>query len=288
MTIIKPREYQLEALEAILTQKKEGVFRQLCILPTGTGKTILFSLLAKELNTRTLILAHREQLISQAVDKISLVYPEASIGVCMAGRDELEAQIVVASIQTVSRENRLNRLKECGFNLCIVDEAHHSASESYTSTLQELGFLDDSPDRLLLGVTATPNREGTGSLGDVFEKVVFERTIGVMIRGGYLTDLKGKRILTSTNLNGIQTSRGDFVERQLSEVCNTPERNSLIVDSYFEHCSERKSIAFFGKSLIVPIHDGSITYLARKYGSHNLKDWGLLRVNSYYRPSKPP
>jgi superfamily II DNA or RNA helicase len=241
---IQPREYQLEALDAILFRQKKGVTRQLCVLPTGCGKTIVFGLLAKKLNVRTLILAHREQLIKQAVDKVSLVWPEASIGVCMAERDEIDSQVVVASIQSASRTQRLARLKEQGFRLCVIDEAHHAPSASYTTFLSELGFLNDDPGKLLAGMTATATRQGIGFLKDIFQEVVFERSIGTMIKADYLSDLKGKRILTSANLDGLRTNRGDFVKRELAEVCNTPKRNALIVNSFLEHCSDRKGIAF--------------------------------------------
>ncbi len=240
---ITPREYQLEALDAILSQQARGIRRQLCVLPTGTGKTIVFGLLAKELNVKTIIIAHREQLIKQAVDKVSMVWPEAKIGVVMAEQEEVDAQIVVASIQSASRPQRLKRLKEQDFTLCIIDEAHHATSSSYRTLLQELGFLYD-PAKLLVGVTATPSRQDRNSLGDIFEEVVFERSIGVMIRAGYLADLKGKRILTATNLDDISLNGGDFVKCQLAEVCNSPERNSLIVDSFLEHAPQRKGIAF--------------------------------------------
>ncbi|MGA8165637.1 MAG: DEAD/DEAH box helicase [Waddliaceae bacterium] len=256
MTVtIQPREYQIKALEAIILRQKGGILRQLVSLPTGTGKTILFGLLAKELNTKTLIIAHREQLIYQAVDKISMVWPGSEttsetsvsdkflIGVCMAERNEISAQIVVATVQSASRPGRLEQLKECGFNLCVIDEAHHSGADNYKTLLQDLGFLDGNSDKLLVGVTATPMRKG-GGLGDIFDEVVFERGIGTMIRAGYLSDLKGKRILTHTSLDGVSINNGDFTEYQLSEVCNTPERNALIADSFLEHCQDRKGIAF--------------------------------------------
>lgn len=241
--LVTPRPYQVEAKEAILSRKESGVTRQLVSLPTGTGKTVLFGLLAKELNTKTLIIAHREQLIKQAVDKVSLVWPGVDIGVCMADRNEIESQIVVASIQTASKPGRLEQLKEKGFSLCVVDEAHHAASPSYKTLLKELGFLNEDPGKLLVGVTATPKRKG-GGLGDIFQEVVFERSIGTMIKAGYLSDLKGKRILTSTSLNGVSVSNGDFADNQLAEICNTPERNALIVSSFLEHSPERKGIAF--------------------------------------------
>ena len=128
--MIELRPYQNEALEAIEVFEKNGTLRQLVSLPTGTGKTILFctakadrsalSSQAKRRNGRTLILAHRDELIQQAVEKLSMVACDAlhdafyrdnvSAGVVKAERNETDKQVVVGSVQTVSRENRLEQL----------------------------------------------------------------------------------------------------------------------------------------------------------------------------------
>lgn len=241
--LISPRPYQLEAIDAILSIKEQKITRQLVILPTGTGKTILFGELTKQLNTRTIIIAHREQLVKQAAEKIHLVWPEAEIGICMGEKNDLDSQIVIASIQSASRAPRIQQLKEQGFSLCVVDEAHHAPSESYKHLLKQLGFLEDNADKLLVGVTATPQRQA-GGLGNIFQQVAFERSISTMIKGGYLCDLKGYRILTPTNLNGIKTLQGDFVESELAEICNSQARNELIAESFMKHCPKRKAIAF--------------------------------------------
>jgi ATP-dependent helicase IRC3 len=238
---IVPRGYQVEAVEAVRDAYREGIGRQLISLPTGTGKTIVFGLLAKEMGVKTLILAHRENLIEQAVSKVGLVYDTASIGVCMAGRNELDADIVVGSVQSCCRDGRLAQLKEQNFQLLVIDEAHHACSDSYKNIISSLGFFNG---KLLVGVTATPYRSDTKGLGDVFEKVVFDRSIGLMVRAGYLSDIKGKRVLTRTDLTKVHTRMGDFVESELSEACNTFERNNLICNTFLEECPERKSIAF--------------------------------------------
>lgn len=243
MFSISPREYQKEALEEILRKREEGILNQLIVLPTGTGKTILFGMVAKHLNIKTLILAHRDQLIKQAVEKIKMIWPEVSIGVCMAEKNNINAQIVVGSIQSCCKKKRLDNLKDQDFQLLVIDEAHHSIAETYMKVIEELGFLKKDKNKLLIGVTATPERKN-GGLGDVFEEIVFERSIGTMIRAGYLSNLKAKRILTSTNLDNVSISGGDFVQNELAEVCNTPERNYLIVDSFLEEIPDRKSIAF--------------------------------------------
>ena len=113
MGMIEPREYQREALRRVLTAWKEGHTRQLISLPTGTGKTVIFGLIAEALRVRTLILAHREELLYQAEQKIHFVYPDADIGILKAEeRGGLNAEICIASIQIATR--RTEELSERG------------------------------------------------------------------------------------------------------------------------------------------------------------------------------
>ena len=242
--MIALRDYQQEALDAIEADYREGITRQLISLPTGTGKTVLFSALAKKMNRKTLILAHREELLKQAIEKIEMICPDASTGIVQAELNDLDAQIVAGSVQTVSREKRLEQIKQQGFSLIIIDEAHHATAESYQRVVKELGFMSDNPDLLLVGVSATPKRSDGEALGKVFQKIVYERSISTMIRAGYLSDLRGIRIQTEIDLKGITVRQGDFATAELSAVVNTVDRNKLIVDSRYEHASELQSVAF--------------------------------------------
>lgn len=243
--MLEPRSYQLEALEAIEQSWSAGVTHQLISLPTGVGKTIVFALLAKSLNTKTLIVAHTEELINQAKDKLKVVWPEADVGIVKASQDETEAQVVIASIQTASRMKRLGKLRECGFDLLIIDEAHHAAAASYESLVRELGFFDEDPSKLLVGVTATPKRGDGVGLGSIFQEIVFERSISTMIRAGYLSPLLGKQIHTKIDLNCIGVSHGDFVASELAKAVNTSGRNQLIIENYQTFAEDRKKALAF-------------------------------------------
>lgn len=241
--VVELREYQLEAVESILHEFETGVHRQLIVLPTGSGKTIVMAAIAKALNKKTLLIAHRQELIDQAAEKIPLIWPDVSIGICMGDRDEVDQQIIVGSVQSCCRPRRLERLKEQGFDLLMIDEAHHSAADTYQSIINNLGFQQDSK-KLLLGVTATPQRSDKIGLGETFQKVTFSRSIATMIRGGYLAPVIGRKILTNLNLERIRTQNGDFALDELSEAVNTPERNNFIVNRYKEYAADRKGIAF--------------------------------------------
>lgn len=242
---LKPREYQLEALEAVDLHRSKGINRQLISLPTGTGKTVVFSLIAKQINTKTLVLAHSEELINQAVSKFQTVWPGVDIGVCKAERDEIGAQVVVASVQTATRDRRLQRLKEQGFGLLIIDEAHHSAAPSYENVIRELGFFDEDNNRLLVGVTATPKRGDGIGLKKVFQEIVFERSISTMIKAGYLAPLVGMQVHTRIELQYVGIRNGDFISSELSRIVNTSDRNQLIVDNYGLYAGDRKKALAF-------------------------------------------
>jgi superfamily II DNA or RNA helicase len=237
------RDYQLECLETVLNESKAGVSRQLLSLPTGSGKTICMAAIAKAVNKKTLLLAHREELITQAVDKFKLFWPGVSVGVCMADRNELQHQIVVGSVQSCSRPKRLEKLQREGFAVMMIDEAHHSTANSYQDVINALGFSKGT-SKLLLGVTATPSRGDKQPLGDTFDKITFSRSIGTMIKAGYLSPVIGRKILTSFVLDRIRTQNGDFSISELSEAVNTPERNAFIVEKFKTYAEGRKGVAF--------------------------------------------
>lgn len=237
------RDYQIECLNTVLDESRDGINRQLVTLPTGSGKTICMAAIAKQLNKKTLILAHREELITQTVDKFRLFWPGVDIGICKAEKDEIHTLIVVGSVQSCSRPKRLERLREQGFEVMMIDEAHHSIADSYQNVIASLGFAKDT-NRLLLGVTATPARGDNQHLGDTFDKITFSRSIGTMIKAGYLSPVVGRKILTSFVLERIRIQNGDFAINELAEAVNTPERNSFIIDKFQEYATGKKGVAF--------------------------------------------
>ena len=159
--MITPRKYQIEAVNAVAKARERGVMRQLISLPTGTGKTIVFALLAKRLNVRTLILAHREELLLQARDKMLQVWPQADVGLLRRKETHgLQSEICIASVQTASQPKRLAALQTRNFELVIIDEAHHATAESYCKILGALGVpLTSAPKETL---TPSPSPRGRG------------------------------------------------------------------------------------------------------------------------------
>lgn len=237
------RDYQIECLETVLREYKAGINRQLVTLPTGSGKTVVMSAIAHQLNKKTLILAHREELINQAVEKFRLFWPEVSIGICKAERNEIHHQVVVGSVQSCSRSHRLSQLKQQNFGLLMVDEAHHAAADTYQNIVESLGFTAEGPG-LLVGVTATPQRTDKLGLDSIFDKMVFNRSIATMIKAGYLSPVVGRKILTNLILDKIRIRNGDFAVDDLAEAVNTEERNAFIVDRFKTYAPSRKAVAF--------------------------------------------
>lgn len=236
------RDYQLETLKKISALYQRDIRRQLIILPTGSGKTVVFSHLSKRFGKPTLVLAHREELLLQAKDKIEMIWPEVDVGIVQANKDEFDKQVVVASIQTLSRPERLNRLKK-KFGLVIADESHHSTSPSWRTVLTALGcFEKDGP--LTVGFTATPNRSDNVGLGEIFEEVAYQRSILDMMEDGYLSDVRAIRINTQVDLSGVKVIAGDYDENELARRVNNTERNNIIVKAFLEHCTERTAVAF--------------------------------------------
>src|SRR2546426_9542622 len=134
MIRLTPRPYQHEAVAALLAAAARGVQRPLLVLPTGTGKTIVFALLVQRRGGRSLILAHRDELIQQAVDKLRLVDPTLSLGIVQAAHDQHTAPTVVASVQTLSRRTRFARLVP-DFQTIVIHEAHPAPAPTYRRIL---------------------------------------------------------------------------------------------------------------------------------------------------------
>lgn len=243
--MLKLRDYQQEAVDAVLGEYRNGVTRQLVVIPTGGGKTVVFAYIAKLLGYPTLVLAHRDELVRQAADKFGMVWPEASVGIVKAQEDDHQGRdVVVASVQTLSREERLSRFSPERFGFLVVDEAHHAVAPTYLRVFDRLGFMGGDPGKLLLGVTATGFRGDGIGLGRVFEKIIFQRSVLALIRAGYLVDVKALAVRSQVDISEVAIRGGDFDEKELGFILNTPARNEMVVKAYLEHAAGRRAIAF--------------------------------------------
>lgn len=239
------RPYQRDTLTAISDALGRGIRRQLVVLPTGAGKTVVFSHLASERaeTGRTLVIAHREELLRQAAQKLSIVAPDLRVGTVQAGRDEhRDVDVIVASIQTIARERRIAPLVGT-ISTVVVDEAHHAAARTYLDALSTLGVFDDDGP-LLVGVTATAGRADQLALGSVFQEIVYRRGILEMIIDGYLCDVRGMEIATDLDYSTVTTSRGDYTDSSLGAAMEAGHVIEAAAVAYRKYASDRAGIAF--------------------------------------------
>lgn len=286
------RNYQTATTTAVCKAFFEGgTNRVLVKKPTGTGKTVWFASLLREAQLSSwragfeqkgaamLVIAHREELLTQAQDKIQKQNPGLMVSI---EQGELHASryadVVIASIQTLQARKftRLHRLlQHHRFRIVIVDEAHHAAAPSYRTALVHLGFLppadisesteieaadfDDvavmekalhewdriaPKDRLLIGVTATPNRTDAIGLGCVFQTIAYSYNLKDAIADGWLVPITPWVIETTDNLDDVRITAGEFNQKDLAEAVNNHRRNQLAVAGWQEHAAGLSTLAF--------------------------------------------
>ena len=234
------RPYQQEAFERVLSEWDGGVKKTLLVLPTGTGKTIVFSKIAEECvrrGKRVLIMAHRGELLEQAADKI---YKSTGLqcSVEKAGETCLGQwyRIIVGSVQTLMHERRLKKFKQDYFDAIIIDEAHHCVSDSYQRVLQHFN------DSYVLGVTATPDRADLKNLGSYFESLAFEYTMPQAIKSGYLVPIKALTVPLKIDISMVGISAGDFKVGEIGTALDPYLYQ--IADEMVKYCMDRKTIVF--------------------------------------------
>lgn len=250
------RDYQIEAHAKIADAESRGVRRQLGVAATGLGKTVIFTALAERRGDRALILAHRDELVSQAVAKVREVWPAIDVGIVKGAQNDVHSHVVVASVQTLARERRLQQLiapftdeqrllgREDPFGLVVIDEAHHAAADSYKRVMTALRCGDeDGP--LLLGVTATPDRGDGLGLDKLFDEIVFSYDMLWGIARGYLSDLRGLQVtIDGLDTDRLKVSRGDYEAGAAGRAMEQAGAPTMIVRAWQEHAEPRKTLVF--------------------------------------------
>jgi superfamily II DNA or RNA helicase len=261
MTEIKLRDYQRGAIDAVFAAWKEGMRRPAIVLPTGAGKTVVFASLIKEFmpwadddtapgipanrGKRVIVLAHRDELVDQAIAKIRAIAPELKVGKVKAQSNEIEADVMVCSVQTLASKVRLawvsgrSQMDYGPIGLIITDECHHAAAASYKRIYAAF------PDALQLGVTATMARGDGVGLGKVWDDVVYKRSILNLISKGHLVDVRTKQIdLKGLDLGAVKTSMKDWQAGDLGQALMEAEADTAIARAYREHAGDRQGLVF--------------------------------------------
>lgn len=246
----KLRDYQVDALDALRKGWADGLRRIGISLPTGVGKTHIMAHLAAEEardtgdNRRILFLLHRDELVHQTVAKLqATVDPGTSIGVLKAERNELGARIIVASVHSLRSERRRAQLPPV--KLCIVDEAHVSVSPTYHDVFRALRAMEDDGARLA-GFSATWTRSDDRGLGDVWEEIVFARTIKWAIKEGHLVEPRAIQVGAGVDLADVRTdkAKGDYRESDLGRAVMLEELRDTVVAGALRHEPRRPSVLF--------------------------------------------
>ncbi len=192
------RDYQQEAIDAVLTARRSGVRRMVICLPTGSGKTVIFSELARMARRQVLVLAHREELLNQAREKLqAAVGPSRRVAIERADeRAPADAAVLVCSIRSLHQERLRALLVGRDVGLVLYDECHHAVAEENQRVLRQLGCFDRDWTGTLLGLTATTNRADGQGLDAVFERIVYHRGVADLMEAGWLARLRGYRVGT--------------------------------------------------------------------------------------------
>lgn len=234
------RPYQQQARDRIHAEWENGHTRTLLVLPTGTGKTIVFASVAADqvrAGDRVLILAHRGELLEQAADKL-----QRSTGLVSAV-EKADAtclntwfRVVVGSVQTLQRTARLERFPRDYFGTIIIDEAHHAITDGYRRILDYFGSAK------VLGVTATPDRGDMRNLGEVFDSLAFEYKLTDAIKEGYLCRIMAQTIPLKLDISSVTMSGGDYAVGDLGTALD-PYLEQIAAEMA-QRCKGRKTVVF--------------------------------------------
>jgi len=250
------RNYQHRCLEAADKAVQNGVTRQLWVLATGLGKTVL---VAAYLATRgikgTIGLMHREELLQQAREKLLIFNPKANIGIEKAASrinwyyENSTPDVALTSVQTVGRKETKRLPPKDWLRTLWIDEAHHAPAEGYLRVADYFGLRVHNEekvrrDAMLIGTTATPDRLDGLGYANLFDDVTFRYDLPLAIKDGWLADVHAYRVENDLSVQGVATRQGDYATKQLAEAVFKSNLTDRAVQTWEEHGREKSSIFF--------------------------------------------
>lgn len=244
------RPYQNAAVEGAFKAWEENA-STLIVLPTGLGKTVVFSEIVRRMQpARSIVIAHREELIFQAAEKIERVTGVAG-GIEMGENHATgffgePPPYVVSTVQTQCSGGdgggRMTKFLPEDFGLVVIDEAHHATSATYKRVIN---YYRQNPNCKILGVTATPDRADEEALGQVFDSVAYEYQILQAIRSGWLVPIQQQMVTVgSMDFSNIKTTAGDLNQGELAEVMEEERNLQAVAQPSVEICGDKRAIVF--------------------------------------------
>lgn len=268
------RPYQIEALANVERDLGAGLQRVAVVNPTGTGKTVTLARMTRERHDagrRTLILVNRDELVTQTVNQLAKA-GVGDIGRIKAAWNDVDAPVIVASVQTLATRKRRAQLLDASATVAnrigrvIVDECHHSTAPTYMAVLKSLGcFAPPSPfmhSANAVGFTATMGRGDGVALGTVWQKVSHQYDILDAIRDGWILDAVGIRVrMQQLDMSKVKKAAGDYQDGSLGAAmidANIPEAAAI---AWRDHADGRKGLAFWPNVASAQAHAGELNAL---------------------------
>jgi len=244
------RPYEIEAVNAVWNEWKEHTSTML-VLPTGTGKTIVMAeLIRRCFPRRVMFLAHREELIFQAQNKIELVTgfkTAVEMGELKTVDDTIsDPQVIISTIQTQNAGGdgggRMGKFLPDDYGYLFVDENHHSTSKSYRRVID---YYRQNPQLKVLGVTATPDRADKEALGQVFDSVAYDYEILDAIHQGWLVPIEQQMIhVEGLDFSKVRTTAGDLNGADLSKIMELEKSLHAVADPTVSISGNRRTLIF--------------------------------------------
>ena len=248
---MKLRDYQLTAIEKAI-EAFESARSALWVMPTGSGKTIAFAYLILRMlaSGRAMVMAHRDELIRQAVDKLTRVTgsePDVEKAEYWADQNLMGlAPVVVSSVQTLNAgmngHGRMTRFHPERFGLFVIDEAHHATSPTYRKVQDH---FNQNPNLKTLGVTATPDRADEEALGQVFDEVAFVYELIDAINDGWLVQIEQQYVqIDGLDFSECRTTAGDLNGGDLDAIMRFEKNLHGVVSPMLDIVGDRKTLIF--------------------------------------------
>lgn len=234
--MIQLRDYQQQGVDALRSSYGKGKRAPLFVLPTGGGKTVVFSHIAQSAVAKgkhVCIVVHRQELLMQS--SRSLTSMGVAHGLIAPGHNQTQHKVQIASVQTLARRIGKRAYK---FDLLIFDEGHHAAAGTWLKLVQAM------PDALVLGVTATPVRSDGQGLSTAYDDMVIGPSMSSLIDMGFLVRPVVYAPPTMFSLDGIRKRGGDYDQRQVAERMDKPTITGSAVDHYRKLCAGKPAVAF--------------------------------------------